>query len=85
MIFRRKKTKRKNGQEYPFDLKNQTKGYFKTFGDKNPDKIFFIIWRSFDGAGFCSIFHHVMSYIKIAKDLNMIPIVDFKNFTTKYN
>jgi len=68
-----------------FDLQNQIKGYLKTFGDKNPEKIFFVIWRREGWAGFFSTFHHVISFIKIAQDSNMIPIVDFQNFKIKYN
>ena len=70
---------------HSFDLQNQIKGCLKTFGEKNPEKIFFVIWRREGWAGFFSTFHHVISYIKIAQDSNMIPVVDFQNFKTKYN
>jgi hypothetical protein len=71
--------------KYPFDLKNQPKGYFMSFGEKNPDKIFYIIWRGNLGAGFFSNFTQILAHIKVAETLNMIPIVDFKNFQTFYN
>lgn len=67
------------------DLKSASKVYPKSFGDKNPDKKFYVIWRDGGGAGFFSNFTHVMIHIKIAEDLDMIPVVDFKNFRTFYN
>lgn len=67
------------------DLKVASKVYPKSFGSKNPDKRFYVIWRDGGGAGFFSNLTHVMIHIKIAEDLDMIPVVDFKNFKTFYN
>ena len=72
-------------KKYPFDLTNHQQGYIKHFGEKNPDKTFYIIWRSLLGSGFFSNFKQVISHIKAARQLGMIPIVDFKNFKTLYN
>lgn len=72
-------------KKYPFDLKNQINLYYKNFGDKNPNKKFFVIWREYLGSGFFSNFFHVANYINIAENMGMIPIVDFKNFKTLYN
>lgn len=59
--------------------------YAKSFGELNPDKLFYIIRRNGGGAGFFSNFVHVLSHIKIAENLDMIPVVDFENFKTYYN
>ncbi|NBV06145.1 MAG: hypothetical protein EBS06_02780 [Proteobacteria bacterium] len=72
-------------KKYPFDLTNQLRGYLKTFGEENPDKTFYVIWRSFLGAGFFSNFTQVISHMQAAKRLGMIPVIDFKNFKTLYN
>lgn len=75
----------KFNRQYPFNLKNQLSGYFASFGDKNPDKIFYVIWRDFLGSGFFSNFTQVLSHIKAAEHLGMIPVVDYQNFKTLYN
>lgn len=72
-------------RKYPFQLRSQVKGYIKTFGEKNPDKTFYIIWRDYLGSGFFSNFTQVLSHIKAAQSMGMIPIVDMKNFKTLYN
>ncbi len=72
-------------KKYPFNLTNQAKGYVKNFGEKNPDKTFYVIWRSFLGSGFFSNFTQVLTHIKAAHHLGMIPVVDFENFKTLYN
>jgi hypothetical protein len=59
--------------------------YATSHGEQNVDKMFYIIWRNHGGAGFFSNFHHVLTHLKIAENLNMIPIIDFKNFKTFYN
>jgi hypothetical protein len=72
-------------RKYAFDLKKQSNGYFKNFGDKNPDKIFYVIWREWLGSGFFANFTNVLSHIQRAEDFGMIPVVDFENFKTLYN
>ena len=54
------------------------------FGKKNPKKIFYVIKRS-PGAGLFSNFIFVLKNINYALSKNYIPIVDMKNFPTKYN
>ena len=70
---------------YPFDLKNSHSYYVKTLGPKNPDKRFYIIWRDHHGAGFFSNYVFVICHLLIAKENNLIPLIDFKNFKTLYN
>lgn len=70
---------------YPFGLRELPGGYLKSFGDANPDKIFYVIWRDNLGSGFFSNFTQVLSHIKLAESFGMIPVVDFLNFKTLYN
>lgn len=71
--------------DYPFDLKNSPKGYFRSLGNRNPDKIFYIIWRDNYGSGFFSNLQHVIAHLRRAQSLGMIPVIDFENFKTLYN
>lgn len=56
----------------------------KSFGTKNPDKIFYVIRRS-PGSGFFSNIAYVLNHLKICDDLGFTPMVDFENFPTLYN
>lgn len=69
----------------PFDLDKLPMGYFQSFGSKNPDKIFYVIWCRDMGHGFFSNLSHVLCHLKIADEAGMIPVVDFQNFKTLYN
>ena len=55
-----------------------------SFGNKNPKKIFYIIKRS-PGGGLFSNFLFVLKNISYALKNKYIPIIDMKNFPTKYN
>ena len=55
-----------------------------SFGNKNNDKIFYVIKRT-PGAGFFSNVLFVLNHVKICKKKNYFPIVDMKNFPTIYN
>lgn len=70
---------------YPFNLNNIPFTKYKSFGDKNPDKIFFVISRTPFEAGFFSNYAHVMRYLKLIENTEFIPVVDFENFKTFYN
>lgn len=70
---------------YPFGLNDLPNLKYKSFGEKNPYKVFFVIYRTPYEAGFFSNFVHVLRYLKMAEDLNLIPVVDFENFKTFYN
>lgn len=70
-----------------FDLINRASkhniGKF-SFGNKNKDKIFYVIKRT-PGGGFYSNLAYVLLNLEIADKNNYIPIVDMKNFPTMYN
>ncbi len=65
-----------------FDKIKKRKIY--TFGNKNKNKIFYVINRS-PGAGFFSNLNFVLNYILYAKKKNYTPIIDMENFPTIYN
>ena len=54
------------------------------FGDRNKDKVFYVI-RRISHAGIFSYLSFVLNHIKIAKNNDFIPIVDMENFTSPYN
>lgn len=56
----------------------------QSFGDKNPDKYFYVIFRKASGGFFSNLFH-VLGHIKIAEDFGFIPVVDMENFPVFYN
>lgn len=64
--------------------KNNLKYIIKNFGNKNKGKVFYVIQR-FRGGGMFSNLNFVLHHIFIAQKLGFIPIVDMKNFPTKYN
>ena len=66
------------------DIKKSTKNHFKSFGDKNPDKTFYVIRIDY-GGGIFSILLYVLHQIKIAESMSAIPIIDMENFPTIYN
>ncbi len=55
-----------------------------SFGEKNADKVFYIIKRT-PGTGFFSNILFVINHIIKAKKNGYIPIVDMKNFPNIYN
>ena len=57
---------------------------YLSFGNKNPNKIFFIINRS-PGAGLFSNLTFVLNQLKFCEENKFIPIIDMENFTTIYN
>jgi len=69
-----------------FDLINKKNLTYsiKNFGNKNKNKIFYVIQR-LRGGGMFSNLNFVLHHLKIAKDLKCIPIIDMQNFPTKYN
>lgn len=70
---------------YPFDLNNSANFKYKSFGEKNPDKIFYVIYRTPYEAGFFSNYIHVLYHLKLIENTDLIPVVDFENFKTFYN
>jgi hypothetical protein len=67
-----------------FLKKNDLTFYINTFGSKNPNKKFYIIQRTVGGGMFSNL-NYVIHHMKIALDLKCIPVIDMKNFPTKYN
>ena len=57
----------------------------KSFGNKNPDKVFFVIRQEGLGRGLFSILSAVICYLDFADRCGFIPVVDFENFATEYN
>lgn len=74
----------KNIGEELISQNGELKYYLKSFGTKNQDKKFYIIQRKIGGGMFSNL-NYVIHHIKIAEDLECIPIVDMENFPTKYN
>ncbi len=70
---------------YPFKLKELPSLKIKSFGDKNPDKFFYVIWRDNIGSGFFSNLNTFLRHLEFAKKLNLIPVIDCENFPSIYN
>jgi hypothetical protein len=71
--------------KYPFRLKELSNLKFKSFGDKNPDKFFYVIWRDNIGSGFFANLNCFLSHLEFAKKMNFTPVIDCENFPTIYN
>lgn len=71
------------GVKNKIDLK-EPEIIFKSFGDLNKDKIFYVIKRS-PGTGLFSNVTFVLNHLKICKKNNFIPVIDMENFKTIYN
>ena len=52
----------------------------KTYGDKNPNLIFYVIRKRPPASGFFANTYHVLQGIMYAKQRNYIPVVDMKNY-----
>ena len=70
---------------HPFGIPDLPKLYVRSFGERNPDKIFYVIWRDRLGSGFFSNFTQVISHMMLAERHGWIPVVDYLNFRTIYN
>ena len=71
--------------KHPFGIDDYPPGTIRSFGEANPDKVFYVIWRDSLGSGFFSNFTQVLSHIQYAEGQGMVPVVDFENFRTLYN
>ena len=70
-----------------FDLINRSSKHNiakYSFGNKNPNKKFYVIKRT-PGGGFFSNLIYVIINLKIANKKKYIPVVDMCNFPTNYN
>lgn len=68
----------------PFGLPNLPKVYVRRFGERNPDRTFYVIWRDRLGSGFFSNLTQVISHLILAENHGWIPVVDYQNFRTIY-
>lgn len=57
----------------------------RSFGEGNPETVFYVIWREQGGSGFFSNVFHVLGHLIIADSLGMTPVVDMENIKTYYN
>ena len=78
------KNLQKNIKKNYLSNNNVLKYHLRSFGNKNPNKKFYVIQRQIGGGMFSNL-NYVLHHIKIANDLNCIPIIDMENFPTKYN
>lgn len=68
-----------------FFIKDIKEGIKYNLGNKNKNKIFYIIRRKFSPSGLFSNLTFVVNNLLYAKKKNYIPFVDMQNFTTIYN
>ena len=59
--------------------------YLNGFGERNPDKYFYIIRQPGRGRGLFSLYSSVLCHLHLADKHSLIPAVDFENFVTEYN
>tara|TARA_B110000305_G_C19462967_1_gene655824 strand:- start:4257 stop:5315 length:1059 start_codon:yes stop_codon:yes gene_type:complete len=65
---------------------SKTKFVINKFGEKNKNKIFYVIRVDHKGgAGLFSNVLYVLNHLKISEKHGFIPIVDMENFPTRYN
>ena len=64
--------------------KNEPIYDYYSYGNKNPNKIFYVIRRS-PGAGLFSNLTYVLNHLVVANKHNFIPVVDMENYPTIYN
>jgi hypothetical protein len=69
----------------PFQIERLPMGRMASFGSRNPDRVFYVIWREHFGSGLFSNVSHVLCHLMIADTLGMEPVIDFENFPTLYN
>jgi hypothetical protein len=67
-----------------FDIDSQYVGDIQSFGSKNANTVFYVIWLN-GCNGFFSIFSMVIGHLKIAQEIGMTPIIDFQYFKNLYN
>ncbi len=63
---------------------NDLKYFIKSFGNKNANKIFYVMQRS-PGGGLFSNLNYIIHHLSICEKLNFTPVIDMRNFLTKYN
>ena len=79
--------RKKMSKKFNF-INNDPNYYFQSFGNKNKDKIFYLIkihGNNGEGGGLFSNLLFILNHLRIADKLNAIPVIDFENFMNKYN
>lgn len=67
-----------------FNLNKKLKYYVNSFGNKYPNKKFYVIQRHVGGGMFSNL-NYVIQHISLALEMGCEPIIDMKNYPTKYN
>lgn len=80
----KKRSKTARALSSKIKINNKLKYHIYSFGNKNPNKKFYVIQR-YKGGGMFSNLVYVIHHIKIALEMDCIPIIDMDNFPTKYN
>ena len=78
---------KKMGKKFNF-INNHPNYYFQSFGNKNKDKIFYVIKiyeKNKEGGGLFANLLFILNHLKIADKLNAIPVIDLENFINRYN
>ena len=65
-------------------IKNAPEYKIHSFGEKNKDKIFYVIKRS-KGGGLFSNLLFVLNHLILAEKFGAIPVIDMENFTNLYS
>lgn len=69
---------------YRYYVEYKTSEHKKSFGNQNPNQIFYLIRPSSDRAGLMSIHNYVAWKIRYALEQGYIPVVDYKNYPNMY-
>ncbi len=56
----------------------------KSFGEKNPDKVFYIVKRDLEREGLMSYANNFLGHIVYASEQGWIPVVDMQNYRNTY-
>lgn len=57
---------------------------YKSFGNLNRNKVFYVI-RRYPAAGFFSNITFILNHLRICDQMNFIPIIDMRYYPTLYN
>lgn len=65
-------------------IKYKGREHLASYGDSNPDKIFYVIGFNDNSGGLSWFIHKVLMHIGYAMDRGFIPVVDMQNYTSQY-
>jgi len=69
-------------------INNAPNYYFRNFGNKNKNKLFYVIKiyeKNKEGGGLFANLLFVLNHLKIIEKLKAIPVIDMENFYNRYN